>query len=73
VMAAHEQLAETTACIEFQELADSMDDCFRDKSKDDGPGKADSLQFQSNLLFKGDDGNDRRRNLLIEMNPCRSG
>ena len=42
VIAAHEQLAETTACIEFQELADSMDDCFRDKSKDDGPGKADS-------------------------------
>ena len=42
VMAAHEQLAETTACVEVEELADSMDDCFRDKSKDDGPGKADS-------------------------------
>ena len=42
VIAAHEQLAETTACIEIQDAADSMDDCFRDKSKDDGPGKADS-------------------------------
>ena len=41
VMAAHEQLAETTACIEIQYVSDSMDDCFRGKSKDDGPGKAD--------------------------------
>jgi hypothetical protein len=40
VIAAHEQLAETMACVEVEELADSMDDCFRDKSKDDGPGKA---------------------------------
>ena len=42
VIAAHEQLAETTACVEVEELADSMDDRSRDKSKDDGPGKADS-------------------------------
>ena len=42
VIAAHEQLAETTACIEVEELTDSSDDRSRDTSKDDGPEKADS-------------------------------
>ena len=42
VIAAHEQLAETTACLEVEELTDSSDDRFRDTSKDDGPEKADS-------------------------------
>ena len=42
VIAAHEQLAETTACLEVEELTDSSDDRSRDTSKDDGPEKADS-------------------------------
>ena len=42
VIAAHEQLAETTACIEVEDLTDSGDDRSRDKSKDDGLEKADS-------------------------------
>ena len=42
VIAAHEQLAETTACIEVEEPTDSSDDRSRDTSKDDGPEKADS-------------------------------
>ncbi|WP_115071552.1 hypothetical protein [Synechococcus sp. UW179B] len=42
VIAAHEQLAETTVCIEVEEPTDSSDDRSRDTSKDDGPEKADS-------------------------------
>jgi hypothetical protein len=42
VIAAHEQLVETTACLEVEELTDSSDNRSRDKSKDDGPDKADS-------------------------------
>ena len=42
VIAAHEQLAETMACVEVEELTNSDDETSRDKSKDDGPDKADS-------------------------------
>ena len=42
VIAAYEQLAETTACIEVENLTDSEDEASRDKSKDVGPDKADS-------------------------------
>ena len=42
VIAAHEQLAEATACIEVEELTDSSDDRSRDKSQEKGLEKADS-------------------------------
>jgi len=42
VIAAHEQLAEIIACVEVEELTNSDDETSRDKSKDDGPDKADS-------------------------------
>ena len=42
VIAAHEQMAETLACVEVKELMNSEDETSRDKSKDDGPDKADS-------------------------------
>ena len=42
VIAAHEQLAETMACVEVEDQTNSDDEISRDKSKDDGPDKADS-------------------------------
>jgi hypothetical protein len=42
VIAAHEQLAETVACVEVEEFTNSDDETSRDKSNDDGPDKADS-------------------------------
>ena len=42
VIAAHEQLAETMACVEVEELTNSDDETSRDKSKDDGLEKVDS-------------------------------
>jgi len=42
VLAAREQLAETTACIDVENLTNSEDEASRDKSKDEGPDKADS-------------------------------
>ena len=42
VLAAREQLAETTACIEVENLTNSEDESSRDKSQDEGPDKADS-------------------------------
>ena len=42
VIAAHEQLMETTACVEVEQLTDSEDGASRDKTKDSITEKADS-------------------------------
>ena len=42
VIAAHEQLMETTACVEVEQLSDSDDGGSRDKTKDSITEKADS-------------------------------
>ena len=42
VIAAHEQLMETTACVEVEQLSDSDDGASRDKTKDSITEKADS-------------------------------
>ena len=42
VIAAREQLAETTDCIEVEELTDSNHESSPDQSKDDTADKADS-------------------------------